>query len=239
MGFESQSLFQKPTKQESFKTPQETGINKRARADLVAIYDKHADPNERIAEIIKNVERFHSYIDKEIFSVEKIEDIRKALMACTGIQDKEQFIDEIMKILKPAIDIREVYADKFEEAQAKVMNEEGGFTELNRLVSYGKSGPTIHIHHVPGETVQNKRSLYLDAMRKLAVIVSEDPGVQQIVATSWIVAKNPSIFTMSGFNVEDVSHEVRQAHFAGEKREIKTATMNREEFLKRFLKEKI
>lgn len=252
MGFESWPSFQKsPETPKEEKTAQshesdqeeqenqqkESDLYKRARAQFSSFFDEFSDPNERISAIIKRIEPFFQHIDKKILPEEKADEIKNALLACENISDKQQFLDGIMEALKPALEIREAHADKFEEAQARAMNESGGFTEINRLLSYGKSGPIIHIHAPAGESVGNKISLYRDGMKKLAEIVNNDPEIKEITATSYLVASHPGLFTRAGFKVEDVSDEFRQEHFAGEEREIKIAKIDREEFLRRFLKE--
>lgn len=252
MGFESWPSFQKSSEtpksekttqsqesnQETQKNQHESDLYKRARAQFSSFFDEFSDPNERINAIIKRIEPFFQHIDKKILPEEKADEIKNALLACENISDKQQFLDEIMEALKPALEIREAHSDKFEEAQARAMNESGGFTEINRLLSYGKHKHIIHIHAPAGETVGNKISLYRDGMKKLAEIVNNDPEIKEITATSYLVASHPGLFTRAGFKVEDVSDEFRQEHFAGEEREIKIAKIDREEFLRRFLKEK-
>lgn len=252
MGFESWPSFQKPPEkakeektarsqesdQEGLKNHHESDLYKRARAQFGRFFDEFSDPNERINAIIKRIEPFFQHIDKKILSEENANNIRNALLACENISDKQQFLDEIMAALRPAIEIREAHADKFEYAQARAMNESGGFTEINRLLSYGKHKHMIHIHAPAGETVDNKISLYREGMRKLAEIVDNDPEIKEITATSYLVASHLGLFTRAGFTVEDISDEFRQEHFVGEKREIKIAKIDREEFLRRFLKRK-
>jgi len=250
MGFESWPSFQKSSEtpkeekttqsqesnQETQKNQYESDLYKRARAQFSSFFDEFSDPNERINVIIKRIEPFFQHIDKKILPEEKADEIKNALLACENISDKQQFLDEIMGALKPTLEIREAHADKFEEAQARAMNESGGFTEINRLLSYGKHKHIIHIHAPAGETVGNKISLYRDGMKKLAEIVNNDPEIKEITATSYLVASHPGLFTRAGFKVEDVSDEFCQEHFPGEEREIKIAKIDREEFLRRFLK---
>jgi len=134
------------------------------------------------------------------------------------------------------LDIRELHADKFEEAQARYMNESGGFTEINRLLSYEKSGSVIYIHAPAGKTVDNKITLYREGMRRLAEIVEKDPEVEKITTISYLVAEHPGLFTTIGFEVGEVSDEIRQQNFVSEEHGIKRAEISREKFLKRFLK---
>jgi len=252
MGFESWPSFQKSSEtskeektalnresennQSSQENQQESDLFKQARAQISGFFDQYDNQQERIKAIQNRVESFFEHIDKKILPEEKVNEIRLAISACERTSDKQQFLDAIMTALKPVLDIKEKHADKFEEAQARAMNVLGGFTEINRLLSYGKSGPIIHIHAPAGEAVGNKITLYREGMRKLAELVESDPEIKEITATSHLVAAHPGIFTKSGFKVNELSDEFRQQHFAGDEREIKIAKINREEFLKRFLK---
>lgn len=116
------------------------------------------------------MELFFKHIDKKILPEEKINEIKTALLTYKNTSEKQQFLDEIMKALKPVLDLREANADKFEEAQARAMNESGGFIEINRLLSYGKSGPIIHIHAPAGETINNKITLYREGKSKKSLL---------------------------------------------------------------------
>lgn len=206
-----------------------------ATAGFRDIFEKFQDPDERLTAVRQRLEPFFTYIDRDALSDDEIEKMRVALDACTRTQGEEQFVGAVMNAIKPMFDVHTRHPDKLEEALGKAMNASGGFTEVNRLVSYGKSGSTIHIHHTHGKTVDNKRSLYADALKKLAKIVNDDPEVRHVVATSWIVAEHPALFTRSGFRIEDVSDESRREHFGDDEREVKMATIDREEFLARFL----
>jgi len=213
----------------------EPKIYQRARAQFNGIYENSNDSTVATDEIADRLEPFFEVIDKNLLSNEEIAKIKNNLRACSAITDKDEFINAVMDALKPALDVRVDRAAEFEEAQAHAMNITGGFTKINRLLSYGKSGPTIHIHAPPGETVGNKITLYREALRKLAKIVDADPEIQKITATSVLVATHPGIFTRAGFEVENISDKFKQQHFAGEKEELKNAKISREEFLKRFL----
>lgn len=73
----------------------------------------------------------------------------------------------------------------------------------------------------------------------MAKIVAEDPEIQWIEETSFIVAEHPGLFTRDNFTISEVSQEFKQKHFPGETREIKKASLGREEFLKRFLPKQV
>jgi len=215
---------------------QEPEIYGRARIQFGYLYNEFKDPKERMSKIMERIESFFRYIDKNVLSVEKINETRQALQACTDISDRESFLDAVIESLRSVLDIMAVHPDKFEEAQAKSMDEAGGFTEINRLLSYGKSGEVIHIHARAGKTVGKKITLYREGFKRLADIVNNDPEIEVITATSTLVAEYPGLFTRAGFSIEDVSDEIREQHFGDEERKIKMATIGREGFLKIFLK---
>lgn len=221
---------------ENPSTPEEPEIYIRARASLFEICQNYDNSIERTSQIIKKVEPFLKHIDKNILPDEKINKILIDLESCSLISDKNEYLDTIMKILVPVLDIRELHTDKFESAQAKAMNESGGFTEINRLLSYGKNYHTIHIHAPAGTAVGNKITLYRDGMKKLAEIINDDSEIKEVTASSHLVASHPGLFSKAGFQIEDVTNEFRNQYFSGEEREIKRATIKREEFLERFLK---
>lgn len=252
MGIESGPSFKKPLnneeemitesenteKQESLLSPRELDLYERAKTKMREFCNKYDNSEERTLGIMKKLNHFFQYIDKKILSGEKIEEIKSSIDACSLIQDKDEYLDAVMRILKPILDLKDKHANKIEDAQAKVMNREKGFTEINRLLSYGKHGSTVHIHAPPGETVGNKLGLYREAMERLADIVRNDLDIQEITATSYLVAKHPRLFTAIGFEIGDVPEEFRRGHFADEERQIKKATISRKEFLNKFLKNK-
>mgnify|MGYP005834038705 CR=1 FL=1 len=162
------------------RTSQESDLHKRIKDQFSAIFDEFNDLKERMVAILKRIEPFFQHIDKKILPNEKISEIKLALQACEDTSDKQQFLSEIMIALKPALDIREAHADKFEEVQARTMNESEGFIEINRLLSYGKSGPTIHIHAPASKIVGNKITLYREGLKKLAEIINDDPTIKKV-----------------------------------------------------------
>ncbi len=222
----------------SLNTPEESDFYKRVKNGVKALCEEYDNPEERIDKIMEKLTPFFKNIDKNILNDNQIEQIKQNIEATSLIKNKDEFLEILMKALKPIIDLKEKTPDKFEEAEAKAMNEASGFTEINRLLSYGKYKSTIHIHAPAGETVSGKLGLYREGMAKLAEIVNNDPDVQTITATSYLVAEHPGLFTRMGFKVEDISDELRERNFKGETRKIKKAWISREEFLRRFLKSK-
>jgi len=208
---------------------------------LEKIYESYNDPDARIEEIMKQLEPFFRHIDKDVLSYQTIKDIRESLEDCREIKGKKKFIDKVIEILKPIFDVKKTHSQEYEEAEARASNEKQGYIELNRLVTYEKSGDTVQLHHSLAKTIGPKRELYNDAMRKLAKVVKDDPNIQIIEATSWIVAKAPTLFTRNGFTVENVdSSDSLLSGFDSfdtedlKEKETATASISRDKFLQVF-----
>jgi hypothetical protein len=113
-----------------------------------------------------------------------------------------------------------------------------GMKPLNEIMYYGGRDDYIHIHLANARDLKNLRALVLDGLQKLAEVIKNNEKVKTIEATSWIVAKNPGLMEKMGFEVEgEIDEEFRRRHFSDDKRKISKATIGREEFLKRYLKE--
>lgn len=216
----------------------EPEIYKEARTQIEQYINTSQDNHEAIMKISDSLESFFKQIDRELLSDEQIEEIRNSLLNCEKISDPKELANELTDIIKPLLDIKQNEQKKFEEIQARVMNETNGFKEINRLLSYGKDNDVIHIHAPAGKLVDNKFSLYRQGMRDLAKIISEDPEIKIITATSYLVAEHPGLFTLMGFEVRELSEEEKKEHFADYPGKICKAEISREEFLKKFLKEK-
>lgn len=203
---------------------------------------KSQGPEKIIDEVTRRMELLFKYINRDILSGEQSIETRDSLHGCIAIGDKNQFVNEILQILKPIFDIASTHPFEFEEAGATANNEAEGFIGLNRLVAYEKIGGTIKIHHSMAKTVGPKLRIYYDAMRKLAKIIENDPEIQTIEAASWIVNEAPSLFTKKGFVVEKARKHISSFSkgFAWgqekdeEGRPVSIATINRDEFLKVF-----
>ncbi|MEK7648383.1 MAG: hypothetical protein AAB400_00505 [Patescibacteria group bacterium] len=229
-------LFEKRKSGSGRESAKEDPFLKQAQVGISAICDQFNNSEDRVKEIINKLDPFFEWVDKSLLSKGQISEIKRSLLQCAAIHNKKKFLGAVITVLQPAMEIRKAHAAEFEEAHAKAMNESEGFTEINRLLSYGKSSDLIHIHASLGKTVENKLSLYRSGLRKLAEIIDRDPDIRRITATSPLVAQHPGLFTIAGFAVEDISDDVRMLHFKNEKQEIKRASISREDFLKKFLK---
>ncbi|MFA5791747.1 MAG: hypothetical protein WC884_01775 [Candidatus Paceibacterota bacterium] len=218
----------------------ERTLEERLRSWLGEVYKAHSNPDGRIDEVMKRVELFFKYVNRDIFLENQFEEIQQALESCTSIKDRNLFINRVVEIFKPIFDFSKIFPKEFEEAQAKVGIEEEGYTELNRLVAYEKEGNTVKLHHPPARTIGPKLELYYDAMRKLVEIIKNDPEIQNVEAASWIVARVPELFARNGFTVKEAKKHISSfpISFGNEKdkygRKVSIASISREEFLKVF-----
>jgi hypothetical protein len=216
----------------SAKSPQEIPtleIPQDMKLYIEKIYDDHPALNMDIVVLISILESFFRHIDREIISEDQIEKIREDIAHCKVIKDREKFLQQIFNCLQPLIVLRSMYPKQFEKAQSAANNEDQGYVELNRLVTYEKIGNIIHLHHSQAKTIGPDRNLYTEAMRKLAHIVFNDKAIQSIEANSWIVSKAPKLFELNGFSVQKTGRR------DDEGREEGFAVISRQQFLDRFL----
>lgn len=238
----SPNLFKKS---EKITDPLEVGI-KNLREELEIICKDRMILASMPVVIMSRYVDFTKHIPPHILSKEKSEEIKDTLYTFVIkeiFNDEQKFIDGVVKILMPILQIVKTYPKEYEEAQAKAINERHGYTELNRLVSYEKDGSVIKLHHSPGKTLNALRfySLYKEAMKKLSKIVIDDETIEKIEAASWIVTKNPDVFIKNGFSVKKVepgapnSRDTSLAHEKDpERQEISIASISRADFLKTF-----
>jgi hypothetical protein len=128
---------------------------------------------------------------------------------------------------------------EFEKLSRERFVREGGFEPLSEVISFHHSDAIAHIHLAPAETMGlNLLAQIRLGLRELAKRLENDQklnDIQNIVATSWIVAAHPEILTRFGFNVlGQISEEEKAAHFSYETRPIARAIMTREAYLEKW-----
>ena len=66
----------------------------------------------------------------------------------------------------------------------------------------------LELNVQPNKTsgIRSLVSGFRSGLAQIADIILEDPNVNEIHATSWIIAKNPRILEMLGFRVSDWEH---------------------------------
>ena len=89
--------------------------------------------------------------------------------------------------------------------ERKAFIEKGNYVAINEILSYGIDKGDLHIHLAPTNDLGlgEKMLLIKDGFKKLAIIVQNNPKVEEISATSWIVAKNPELLQKMGFKIDD------------------------------------
>jgi hypothetical protein len=118
----------------------------------------------------------------------------------------------------------------------------GGNHKVNELIYYGRSADgNINLHIASHENTSNGEKLRLlrEGLKKLAEEVNNDSGIQEVSATSWIVAAAPSLLERLGFTLHgEISAEFKQAHFAEETRPVHYASISRSVLLEKYLNTK-
>lgn len=120
--------------------------------------------------------------------------------------------------------------------------ETGKFIPLNEILSYGYYKETVHIHLASAKTIdkEEREQIINEGLQKLARKLKEDPelkDVKKITATSWIVFKMPQVLEVMGFTIDGpIDEETRQRSFSHEKGPVWASHIDREDFLKRYLR---
>ncbi len=153
-----------------------------------------------------------------------------------AVEEKEIFCEQAYIILEPLHQWRQEHLAEFEEIRRKSFNEQGGFIELNQMLSYGIHGKNIHLHVPPNMSTPtpDKLRLIREGLSALVPILEANPEIETITGTSWIVAAHPDIlekklhFTVTG----PISEEQRAQHFSYDHRPIAEAYISREDLIK-------
>ncbi len=212
------------------------------RAFLGQLYNEQPNPQSRYEEMMGRVTSILKNIGTDILPVAERAGLKTLIAGACAKRNKKEFVSEALEALMPLIILKEKYPKELEAASVKATNELQGYTELNRLVVYDKSGPTISLHHSEAHTIGPSLRLYYDAMKKLAKIIEEDPEIEDIEAVSWIVADAPDLFTKNGFDVTSLYNYSGNSRNSFKKihkeDKVARAHISREDFLNRFLEKK-
>jgi PAS domain-containing protein len=172
------------------------------------------------------------------FLGDKQQEIFEALDNALAIQDNEEFIARVSDLLRPLADMKIDDPRKYETIQKQTILDRRGYVEVNDLFAYGlgETGDYIHLHIFPVQERQDKLSLIKEGMRKLAQDVEANKNIKFVTATSWIVASNPRLLEMLGFDVEGpIDEETRKKYFEDDPRPISKAVISREKLLEKYL----
>jgi len=206
------------------------------RQEIGKFFDTYKSGQERFDIILLKVDGF---IKVGILDKEKFVSILKKYSEC---EDRNEFIDGILVAVEPILETMKTNPRLIEQLQAEAFVEQGHFTRLNEVLSYGVAGDSIHIHFAPAKELMKEKgikgsiNLVSGGLKKLAKIVEANEKIKSITATSWIVAEHPKIMESLGFTiVGPISEEHRNKHWRGDKREISEAEISRENFLAKYL----
>ncbi|MFA4817130.1 MAG: hypothetical protein WC608_00200 [Parcubacteria group bacterium] len=195
-----------------------------AKTKIGVLFDSYENGQKRIDDLRWQIDRLEFLENKET--------MKKELEKCINIETKKKFVDEVITIIMPFIELKLEKPELFmREAEA-----DREFMKLNELLSYEIKGDSILIHMVPGEKVENFVIKFKAGLQKLAEILNENKNIETIQATSWIIAKHPKLIERSGFVIDgEISKKIREEHFFGDKSKISQAHILRNDFLEKYL----
>lgn len=207
-------------------------------------FDDYKTGKKRVSVIL---ERVMSVLNSGIFDKEGI--VRR-LRECENIKERDVFVDRVVSALLPVIEMRA----KDPRAFAKIANPEDVVeeetTNLTENFSYNEiieNGEKAYLIHLPVDSEKKEKlsvmligRLFKEGLEELARITDKNSEIKKIVATSALVKKYQRLLGRLGFTITGpISEELRKMHFANEaEREVWNSEISREDFLKKFLKEK-
>ncbi len=206
-------------------------IYNRVRDSLADIFDSGGG-QERFAEIRRGIANSSEYLSNPI------EQVLLELEKICQTSDKQEFIDKIFEILKPIADLKVDHPDKFEIVARQIFLEAHDIIPVNQLIAYSIKDGILELHIPPNEAtaMKDKLSLLREGLHKIAKIVKADEKIEKVSGvSSWIVAKNPKLLERLGFKVIDIPpDETGQLYQDEEQRDLRDASMTREDFLKKY-----
>lgn len=167
----------------------------------------------------------------------------KGFIEGISINDRGAFVSHFLKVMEPLIILRVTHAHIFEQIDRESLLNSEGNVRLSEVLytSLGGERKELLIHLAPAKEFIKEKGLRAfkqdikDGLMKLAEIVKSMPGVEEVYAISWIVAKNPNLLESLGFTIEgELSEKDRAEHFPGDDKPIGMAFMTREDFLARY-----
>ncbi|MFH1089668.1 MAG: hypothetical protein V1716_04570 [Candidatus Uhrbacteria bacterium] len=154
--------------------------------------------------------------------------------------DEQKFLNKFQDLLIDFLD-RNFDAREYEVKVGLVEARAHGFIPLNEIIYFGADDNLAHIHLGSARTFGPKEiiSLFNDDLEKLAKELEkpEFKKVKKVTATSWIVAQKPEFFKAAGFTIDGpIGEEMTRRHFSTETRPVVASHIDREDFLRRYLK---
>ena len=218
----------KKEKVEKIKIPIEEQL-----VDFFAEVFNNNDSEQRLEDLLWRVQKFLIVADDNRLDQNMIDEIKNGLKKISTINDKQDFIEQGLKVLSPLITWYNEDKKTFEAKLRENVVAARGFIPLNEMLTYGRDENYVHILVSPSETMNTSEKLFLvkDGFRKLADILKKDDSIKEIVAQSWIVAANPGLLKNFGFDIiEEVEKNDENKHLP-DRRPIATAIASKESFL--------
>jgi len=213
-------------------------ITEELKGQLEHAFDDKEELAKEIDDFILRLEIYKKH--GLVFNKEKIaDDVRKSL----DIQDQKTFIAHLLKALEPITILMATKPEVFEKIRRERILNDGHNIELSKVLYMDMHNNNAFIHLPPSVEYIKENGLKKfikeieNGLIKLAEIIESNDSIKKIVATSWIVAKNPGLLERLGFTIiGPISEEVKRAHFSNEPRPVFEASMSREDFLIKYLK---
>jgi|SRR3989338_3154880 len=194
------------------------------------LFDSYDNGNERISKLI-------SSLQLDLFSqiphlIQHVVEVRQKLEDCAAIEDRQEFIEKVFLLSQLVFDLKKSNPAEFESVERKIYFEQSGLIEINDALWYGVEKSSININLTPVKQLGIAATINLvtEGLKYLAKIVDQNKNINEITAESWIIGKNPRVIEKFGFTLGEM--KINQK---GEK--IGSASMDRETFLKKYLKE--
>lgn len=202
------------------------------RASLDRIFAAHADPESRLKELQVDT------IQPEKFKMAGVdpEQFKSELARAVALDTPDAFREAMFELGKPFIDARHADPQAYEALERERFLQKENFTPVNQLLAYGVSGTHMHLHVQPNETASLREKLRFikEGLAEIAKVLQAHPEIETVGGTSWIVGEHEGILKHLGFRVSELNEEQKK-FYAYEERKVADATMNRDEFLKKYL----
>ena len=189
-------------------------IKKSIKEMLGMIFDSNNSGPERTGALLKRLEPFLTS------TLIEGESIRQSLRELPAIEERGQFVESTFSLLGPFVDLRINHEEEFDRLRPG----DTPVTLVNEIFAYGLYENSADIHlGLSGLPMGEIKKLFIEGLKELAKVVNDNKKIIVITGESWIIAKNPGIVEKLGFTIDD--------------KNARSASISREDFLGRYLKE--
>lgn len=195
------------------------------------------EPEKRFDAFLNRLNGFLDIADGIGLNSDEVNKVKSDLKLCSLLENKEEFVQRGLIALKPLVEWKKNNEVLFETKMRENFVSSSGFIRLNESLSYGKDHNLVHIHVASSKTMSDweKYVNLKDGLRKLQEVLKNDKDIEQVTASSWIVATRGGgrIMEKLGFKVTgEISPEFKEKFFKGEERPVFEAYIDRDDFLK-------